>query len=276
MQRVGLALALAICGMLPGCAYFQNLDAADRTGQGITFVLPGIEGKSLYNSNIAQGLADGGVDTAIEVYDWTTGWRPLALYHLRGIERNRNEARKLAARIVEYQNQHPGQPVNLVGHSGGGGMSLLTLEELPADRKVTSVVLLAVAMSPDYDLRPVLPKSERGIWNYHSLGDGLYLMAGTTAAGTIDGKHTPSAGAVGFKVPEQLTDAERALYAAKLHQVPYNPAMLLTGNYSGHLGPTMPSFVARHIAPLLATPGEEPVPPTLRTASSRAALPIDR
>lgn len=252
MKAIGFALAAIVGGMLPGCSYFQNLDSADRAGRGITFVLPGIEGKSYFNSNIAQGLANGGVDTTIEVYDWTTGWLPLALYHLRGSERNREQAQKLAARIVEYQNSHPGLPVNLVGHSGGGAMSLLTLEELPADHKVNCVVLLAAAISPDYDLRPVLPKTDQGVWNYHSLGDGFYLVAGTTAAGTVDGKHMPSAGALGFKLPENLTDSERALFASKLHQVPYQPEMLLSGNYSGHLGPTMPNFVATHIAPLLA------------------------
>src|SRR5262249_9318183 len=58
-------------------------------------------------------------------------------------------------------------------------------------------------------------------------------------------------GAIGFKLPLGATPADQELYRSKLHQVPYDPHMLLTGNYSGHVGPTMPHFVATSIAPIL-------------------------
>ena len=167
---------------IPGCAYFTQQVTPERLDQGFTVVLPGIEGKSVFNSNIAQGLIHGGVKSAVEVHDWTTGHLPLFLVHLRHIERNRDEARKLAQIIVEYQDRYPDRPVYLVGHSGGGGMALLTLEALPPDRKVTGVILLAVAVSRTFDLREALSKTERGIWNFYSPGDLVFLVAGTTLA----------------------------------------------------------------------------------------------
>ncbi len=142
--------------------------------------------------------------------------------------------------------------MNLVGHSGGGGMALLTLEALPKERKVDSAILLAAAISPNYDLRGVLPKVERGIWNYSSLvGDSPLLVAGTTTFGTIDGKHTPSAGAIGFQLPKNATAADRRLYDTRLIEGPYRPRMALRGNLSGHFGPITYLFARNELAPIL-------------------------
>ena len=66
-------------------------------------MLPGIEGESFVNHSIARGLADGGVEAAIEVYDWTTGIIVRLFYHLRGWRRNVAQAERLVRRIVEYR-----------------------------------------------------------------------------------------------------------------------------------------------------------------------------
>ena len=50
----------------------DHLDNADRQASGLVLVLPGIEGRSTLNLDIAQGLVDGGVPLAVEVHDWTT------------------------------------------------------------------------------------------------------------------------------------------------------------------------------------------------------------
>ena len=246
--RCATLLCVALCS---GCGYFRNLTSEDRLAQGYTIVLPGIEGASVFNSNIAQGLVTGGVPTAIEVDDWTTGVSPLFLYHLQDLARNRRHARRLADRIVAYQDRYPGRPVNLIGHSGGGAMALMTLEELPAGRSANCVVLIAPAISPDYDLRTALSRVNAGVWNFHSPYDELFLVAGTSVFGTIDRRYESSAGAFGFELPETLTTAEMQLRAAKLHQVTFDTDMMRDGNLGGHFGATAIPFVSHHIAPLL-------------------------
>jgi pimeloyl-ACP methyl ester carboxylesterase len=237
-----------------GCSYFQNLQSPDRLQNGYTLVLPGIETASFANSNIAQGLENGGVKTAIEVHDWTTGKFSLALYHLRNLDRNKLEAQKLADKIVAYQDRFPGKPVYLIGHSGGGGLTLLTLESLPPDRTITAAILLAPAVSPTYDLSTALSRTEAGIWNYHSSMDAILLIAGTTIAGTIDGKHTPAAGAFGFSLPEEIAPEKRVLYETKLRQVGYDLEMAAHGNLGGHFGSTWYQFSEDYLAPILLNP----------------------
>ncbi len=255
-SRIALRALALIASLVAfnGCSYFRDLDSIERLERGYTIVLPGIETASMANSNIAQGLKNGGVETAIEVHDWTTGSPLLMLVHLRHLDRNKREARKLAHKIVDYQDAHPGQPVYLIGHSGGGGLTLLTLEALPADRKITAAILLAPAVSPGYDLSDALAKTEAGIWNFHSPMDAILLVAGTTVAGTIDGVHAPSAGAVAFEVPADLSPAAEQNYRTKLHQVPYSLEMAAHGNLGGHFGSTWHRFTAAYLAPIIRDP----------------------
>src|SRR4029079_11614400 len=95
------------------------------------------------------------------------------------LERNREQAREIAERIVAYQDRYPDRPVTLIGHSGGAAMAVRVLESLPDGRRSDQAVLLAGALSPDYDLSTALGRTERGITNFYSGGDVLYLVAGT-------------------------------------------------------------------------------------------------
>lgn len=234
-----------------GCSYYRNLNDRQRLEAGYTLVLPGIDGPSFVNSNMAQGLQDAGLPTAIEVHDWTTGHFLLFPVHLRHSERNRRQAELLAQKITDYQDRYPGRPVHLIGHSGGGAMIIWALEALPEDRSVTSATLLAPAISPQYNLATALSRTSNGIWNYHSSLDAILLVAGTTLAGTVDGRHRPSAGAYGFDRPPDLTPQQTLLYDNGLHQVPYHWKMLAQGNYGGHLGPTWAAFAREVVAPQL-------------------------
>jgi pimeloyl-ACP methyl ester carboxylesterase len=164
-------------------------------------VLPGIEGQSFINQSIAQGLADGGVEAAIEIYDWTTGIILLFLYHLRGWRRNVKQAERLARRIVDYRTTYPGRPIYLIGHSGGGALSVLTLERLPPGTTVTGAVLLNAALSPRYDLTSALSHVETKIWNFRSIFDLFFVGIGTVLAGTVDGRHACDAGRFSFGRP---------------------------------------------------------------------------
>lgn len=233
------------------CHEFEEWLSPERADKGYTLVLPGVEGTSRHNISIARGLVDAGHPAAIEVRDWTTGRAPFFLYHLMALNRNKRLARDIAAQIVEYQQQHPGRPVTLIGHSGGAAMALLVLEALPEDHQVTQVILLAAAISPNYDLTTALSRSERGITNFHSWGDVPHLVLGTLAVGTIDRRHSVSAGASGFRTPAGLSEEGQRLYETRLVQVPYQVAMAGSRNLGGHIGPTSRKFVAEWVAPRL-------------------------
>jgi len=142
--------------------------------------------------------------------------------------------------------------VHLVGHSGGGGIAVYALESLPPGRQVTSALLLAPALSPDYDLRGALRHTQRGIYNFYSPYDVGFLKVGTSVAGTIDGQLTRAAGAVGFTVPWGLSQEDRRLYATLLHQQRYLSKMADSGNAGGHTGWANRTFVAEWLAPLVA------------------------
>ena len=128
---------------------------------------------------------------------------------------------------------------------------MLTLERLPAGTTVTGAVLLQPAISPTYELSAALARSERGIWNFHSVFDVFFDGIGTIVAGTVDGRHTPAAGMIGFRPPADLDATGKGLYATRLHQVPFRPEMCAAFHFGGHIGATNRVFVAERIAPLL-------------------------
>lgn len=229
----------------------ERLTTPERMAQGLVIVLPGIDGRSVLSWGVARGLEDGGWPGAVVIHDWTTGFWPLLAYHLCAARRNRACARAIAERIVAYQNEHPGRPVYLVGHSGGGAMALWTLEALPAGRTIAGAVLLGPALSPDYSLGGALARVERGIWNFWSPLDVFILACGTLALGTIDRRHAISAGCRGFRVPRAADVAERELYEERLRQERYRFGLIGRFNLGGHFGCCNRLFVAEEIAPLL-------------------------
>ncbi|MFN0137880.1 MAG: serine aminopeptidase domain-containing protein [Phycisphaerae bacterium] len=234
-----------------GCRAPAALRTPERYKNGVVFVLPGIEGTSPWNRNIAIGLDKGGVVSAIEVYDWTYKIPGANIFNLTNIERNREQAAKLAQRIIQHVDRNPGTPVHLIGHSGGGGMAVLTLEALPADIEVDQVVLLAPALSPEYDLSRALRRTRKGIVNYYSQLDLGFLGIGTTVFGSIDRDRGPSAGAIGFEYPQRLSADGRKLYASKLRQVRWTPQMAKRGAFGTHMGWMRQDFARSTLSPII-------------------------
>lgn len=223
-----------------------------RLEQGLVIILPGIEGRSFFNLAILHGLLDTGAPYAMEIVDWTTGNKFLTLYHLRAWRRNRKIAQQLAARIVDYQREYPGRPVWIVGHSGGGGMALLTAAALPDGHRLTGLILLAAAVSPQFDLEPALHKVERGIWSFHSWLDCLFVGIGTTLAGTLDGWHLPSAGMIGFWRKSTKENRGTPSDAGPVFvQTRYHPRMMKTFHLGGHFGCAHRVFVSEFLGPIL-------------------------
>ncbi len=153
--------------------------------------------------------------------------------------------------------------MHLVGYSGGGGVAVLTLEALPSDRRVTDAILLAPTLASDYDLRPAISHTTGGIRNFYSPLDVPILMVLCTVFGTTEGQHTVAAGAIGFQPPEKSGQEGRRDYQLQVSQQSYNLAMLMDGHGGSHFGWTNRTFVARHVAPLLAPSAmpDAPLPP---------------
>lgn len=247
-------MAAATLVVLSGCNSTRGLKTSSRLERGYVVVLPGVEGKSHLTTSVACGLADGGVPSAVEVYDWTVGlpWVTPVL-NLRAASHNRNEARKVAHKIVDYQNRFPGRPVHLIGHSGGGGVAVWVLEALPPGHEITCAILLAPAISPEYNLAPALRRTRMGLYNFYSHYDVGFLNVGTTVAGTIDGRHGRAAGAVGFSMPWGLSSEDRQLYSSRLHQQRYTSKMAESGHLGNHFGWANRRFVAEWLAVLVNT-----------------------
>lgn len=256
LGRLSLALVpmVAACGCAP-----RHRPTLEQHQIRHVYVLPGIEGRSSLNIAIANGLADGGVDGAITIHDWATWAGPFGWFvHLTNHRRNRVEAFRLARRIMKDQKTNPGCSIFLVAHSGGAGIALLAVEALSPAMPIDGVILLAAAVSPQRDLRSALDRTKRGIWNFYSHRDVAFLMLGTSLFGTMDRTFGPSAGAIGFKLPDDLSEAEADRYAGKLHPMPYDRAMAAHDNHGTHNGWAKPKFVAAWLAPIIKG---DPMPP---------------
>jgi alpha-beta hydrolase superfamily lysophospholipase len=231
--------------------FMPELRAPQRLNRGLVIVLPGIEGYSHLNRRIVRGLVLGGVPHAIEIYDWTYGWF-WQLWSLRSRRRHTEQATLLAGKIAAYQNEYPGRPVYLVGHSGGGSMLAYTLEALEPGRKITGGIMLVPALSPSYSLMVAVSRTEQGLWNFCSHGDILFLGAATLLCGTTDGRHAVAAGNLGF-TSQVVTEAAHS-ETAVLRNVGYQWNMLSTGHWGGHLSISSSRFIARDVAPLIMNP----------------------
>lgn len=243
-------LSLLTLSGLSGCRLPEALREPRRLAFGRVLVLPGIEGGTVLSRNVALGLNDGGVRSAIENFDWTVGVPGAFAYNLVNYERNQRVARELAGEIVRYRNAHPGRPIHIVGHSGGAGIIVFALESLPDDVVIDQAILLGVALSPDYNLAPAL-KHVSAMISFYSRRDVALLQLGTTAAGTMDREHGVSAGAVGFTPPIGLAPQERQLYATRLRQIGWNDRMSEFGAPGTHIGWARRGFARKFLSPIV-------------------------
>jgi pimeloyl-ACP methyl ester carboxylesterase len=221
--------------------------------------LPGIDGPRWCDARMTSGLKDGGVAGNFVIYDWTEN--DPGLDALEAQPRNELEAAKISAMIVAHTRSDPASPILITGHSGGCALAVWALEKLPADVHVQTVVLLAPALSPQYDLSRALSHVDGKVYAFTSLYDSLILYTGTRTFGTMDGVLSESAGYSGFIRP---LGADAQLYG-KLIQRPYDPAWEKLGDFGGHLGATSREFSKAILAPLLKDPVDPTTQPTEKT-----------
>ncbi len=241
-------IGMLVVALLAGCTQQgrQPYMSADRLGRGLVIVLSGVEGRSPLTVAIAKGLDQSGIDHGIEIYDWTSWLGPA--YNQRAEKRNRRVAAKLARRVADYQADFPGRPVVLIGHSGGAAIAAWAAEAMPSGEKASGIIMLAPSLSPPYLLDFALSSLERGIINFYSERDRLFLAWGTTIHGTMDREHTSSAGHTGFDVP---TAGGKPAGYERLFQIGWREKMSKTGHHGAHLTSSAAGFVAAYVAPFV-------------------------
>jgi pimeloyl-ACP methyl ester carboxylesterase len=215
---------------------------------GVVFVVDGVGGFQLFSTSVRWALPRVGVRHEVREVNWTHGFGQV----LRDLQDTRHLLRKadeLAAEIRRLKTEHPDCPVFVVAKSGGTGLAMAAVEQLPP-ATLERLVLVSSALSPGYDLRRALRATRREVVSFSSPVDQLVLGLGTRQFGTIDRVYGPSAGLNGFQVPTNLTAEDRDLYD-RLVQVRWRAGMIFQGNPGVHAGTSTPAFVAREVAPWL-------------------------
>ena len=228
--------------------------------------LPGIGGYRSIDRFMLRGLREGGFDAQIEPYDWTE--EDPGLGALLATQRHKTESKRVAQLILKHVREHPDSRLTVSAHSGGAGIIVWALEQLPDDAKIDTLVLLAPALSPRYDLTKALRHVRGHVYAFYSPYDIAVLGIGTSMLGTIDGVKTDAAGKVGFAKPTSADDRQYA----KLVQIPYDAAWVRLGNIGDHIGALTRPFGKAVLAPLLLT-GQLPRLEKDDTLKSPATLP---
>jgi len=256
MRQLALIALAAAAAFASGCvednaAYMTP----ERMNNGLVVILPGIEGTSPANREVRSALDASGVDRALPIWNWGIPI-PGAGMIVNQIDflGNRLRAKRIADRIVKYQNEHPGRPVHLVGHSGGGGIAVLATEQLPEGRKVDGLVLLSASISSAYDVTKALKKCRSGIVNFYNEDDTALLGVGTIVLGNVDGTHGLSAGLLGFAPPGASASDEKRLTYSKLFQVKLSGPMISENLGGAHFATTQYRFVLTYVSPWVLNP----------------------
>jgi pimeloyl-ACP methyl ester carboxylesterase len=230
-----------------GCENNSAFMTSERLDAGLVVILPGIEGESQANQNIRNGLNNAGIDRSLQIWHWG---RPVPgvgmILNQMDFLGNYLAGERIAQRIMEYQDEHPGRPVHIIGHSGGGGIAVFAASALPKDRTISGVVLLSASISSNHDITRALNRCSNGIVNFYNTDDGALLGLATTVLGNVGGAHGPSAGLMGFNMPKTSASDDKQLAYQKLYQVKIND--MVSSGATAHFAATEPHFVASYIS----------------------------
>ncbi len=208
--------------------------------------LPGIGGVRNLDRGMTRGLQQGGFTGEVQFYDWTG--EDAGLKSLLGLVRNKHQAKIVAEKLTERFDADPAARIIITSHSGGAGIAVWALEDLPDRVKIDTLLMLAPALSPKYDLSKALRHVSGRLYVFSSLDDPV-LGFGCRLLGTIDGVKTDAAGRVGFDPPP---GADAGQYA-KLVSEPYDRSWVYLDNTGDHIGPMTRKFARVALAPLLMT-----------------------
>jgi pimeloyl-ACP methyl ester carboxylesterase len=216
--------------------------------QGLVIVADGVGGLDLCGTGLRYVMGALKVPYLVKVVPWGHGF---GRWHadLTNAANHERHAREITDSILRFHAESPSAAVFLVGKSGGTGLVVKALEQLP-ENVVEAAVLLSPALSPAYDLTLALRAVRREVVVFWSPLDVIVLGLGTRIFGTVDRIKSVSAGLVGFRRPTPGDDRCEDPYR-KLRQVRWRLGMATTGYLGGHVGPDNPAFLRKYVVPLL-------------------------
>ena len=273
-QMARLLLAGVLLAPAAGCESGRKAYVTDeRLDHGLVVSLGGVGGLNWGTRWLRSGLDEAGVKAAIVIYDWSKGPGGMFVGDLMDASRNRAVAQDLARTVATYAAAMPERPVTLIGHSGGAAVVVWALEAMPERCRVERVVLLAPALAPDYDLSEALARVQERMYVMYSPADVGLMAAGTAVFGTMDRRHSVSAGLVGFNLPADAAD--RSQYA-KVRQVRWALDLAKSGHLGGHMGWTTTRFARDFLAPILLGRRDPGRPMVVVRPSATVSRPADR
>ena len=223
--------------------------------EGLVVTAAGVGGFDLCGTALRYVMGAQGQQYAFHNFPWGHGlgrW----FADLTDVNNRDAKAAQLADAVRQFKSWKRNVPVFLVGKSGGSGLVVKALERLE-ERSVERAILLAPALSPDYDLSAALRALSHDMIVFWSPLDVFLLGLGTHVFGTADRIRTASAGLVGFRVPTLPAStpdaAQHDFPYAKLRQVKWSVRMVAAGHLGGHFGADSPVFLRNYVVPLLRT-----------------------
>ncbi|HEU5115477.1 MAG TPA: alpha/beta hydrolase, partial [Isosphaeraceae bacterium] len=143
----------------------------------LVLVADGVGGLDLCGTGLQYMVPRQSPQTLVKVWCWGHGFGRW-MRDLTNVENHASQSQSMAAEVRAFRERIPEAPVFLVGKSGGTGVVVRVLEQLP-EESVETAVLLAPAISPDYDLSRALRALRREMVVYWSPLDMIILGAGT-------------------------------------------------------------------------------------------------
>jgi pimeloyl-ACP methyl ester carboxylesterase len=213
----------------------------------VVFVADGVGGYGATTASLRHVAAEQNLPLCVEQVEWSHGYGRIVADQV-DYDNVRQHGACLAARVCAYRRLRPDSKIYLVGHSAGSAVVLAAAEGLPPG-SVERIILLAPAVSADYNLRSALRTACKGIDAFYSERDTLSLGMGVALLGTTDRRWTAAAGRVGFNVCGETP--EDAILFRKLRQHPWDPSVIWTGNNGGHYATYQPCYLRYYVLPLL-------------------------
>lgn len=245
---------VSLLGLLGGCASSAGFGArlASRSTphaastSSTVFILNGADGPGPWYNSLVDGFRQGGAADRVRMMNWGAPW--FFLPNLLSVSLHNSAEKDLLAHVQAARRESPEGRITLVGHSAGCGVILGMLKRMPEGQRVDTVILLAPAVSPEYDLAPSMAHVSGIMHVFHSDRDEVLLGFSTAVTGTYDHVMTTSAGFKGFENIQALpADA-----MSRLRQHAYDPAWRRLGHRGGHFGYRSSQFAAQVLAPLAA------------------------
>jgi len=207
-------------------------------------VVPGIGGDGDVYAKIVRSLHDHGSDDRLCVSDWGSSF-PIFFISISSQTWHQNAEHHLADQILQWRADHPNSRLALIAHSAGAGVVAGAIARLPEGVRVGPIIFLAPALSPGFDLRPMLTHATV-VHVFFSPDDLFWQGFGPTIFGNYDRVHSSGAGRAGFTLAG-LNPSEKA----RVIQHPYQTRWKSLDNDGGHYDWMAEPFVAKVLKPLI-------------------------